>query len=76
MPNKGLDYAIEVAKEIRSEIAGCSMSKVNNINISIGVSLYCPGDSKKMTIRKVDDLMYTAKAHGKNYISYEKNSVI
>lgn len=65
MPNKDLEYAIEVAKGIRGEIENCQMNKVNNINISMGVALYRAGDSKKMTIRKVYDLMSTDKAHGK-----------
>ncbi|WP_420825492.1 GGDEF domain-containing protein [Thermanaerosceptrum fracticalcis] len=43
---------------------------VGRINASFGVAGYCPGDTVDTLVNKADNMMYEAKAAGRNCVRY------
>lgn len=70
LPNTQIDGAIKVANRIHQMISDLNIAKVGHISVSMGVIEYKEFETIDDSIKRVDDLMYDAKALGKNQIKY------
>lgn len=70
LPDTKTEKAVILAEEIRSQLSNMDIEKVGLVTASFGVSCYCEGDNIDTLIKKVDDLMYKAKADGRNLTRY------
>ncbi|MFT9487345.1 GGDEF domain-containing protein [Tepidibacillus decaturensis] len=43
---------------------------VGRVTASFGVAGYCPGDTVDTLVKRADELMYEAKAAGRNCVRY------
>lgn len=64
----GNDAAGRLAEKIRQRIRRTPITGIGHIGVSIGVAEARPGDTPKSWFRRTDDLLYRAKAGGRNRI--------
>ncbi len=65
-----------VAENLRKKIKDYKFEKVNDVTISIGLTLCKNSNIKKVGLKNADDALYHAKKNGRNRVSYKKNSEI
>lgn len=70
LPDTTKTGAIIVAEKIKVELNNIVIENLGSITASIGVSDYNRDQSIKVFIKKVDNLMYKAKAEGRNCVRY------
>lgn len=74
LPNTELSDAVHLAEQVRVAVASKRMRKkqsgddLGNITVSIGVSLYRPGEALADLIKRADDGLYYAKNAGRNQV--------
>ncbi|MBR9727201.1 GGDEF domain-containing protein [Shewanella intestini] len=76
LPDTKLSDAVGIAEKIRERIAdkqltiGKEKKSLGHITISIGVSALTQGDDMDTVLARADDLLYNAKAAGRNCVKY------
>lgn len=68
LPNTPLDYAVQVAEHLRQTIEDNIFDDVGHLTCSFGVSELQEGETKDALLHRVDELLYNAKANGRNKV--------
>jgi len=68
LPETAVNKAAGLAEELQEIISHMDISGVSRITASFGVAGYCLGDTVDALIQRADDLMYEAKAAGRNCV--------
>jgi two-component system cell cycle response regulator len=73
MPETELAHAHRIAERIRMHVAGSPFrvlggEELLTVTISIGVAASLPEDDPLKLIKRADEAMYEAKAHGRNKV--------
>ncbi len=68
VPNTSIEKASELAERIRSKIEEYNFHKVGKITVSLVVVQFKGEDIIDTFIKRADDVMYKAKANGKNKV--------
>ncbi|PLW77446.1 GGDEF domain-containing protein [Cohaesibacter celericrescens] len=77
LPRTNLRQAVAVAENIRKAVMAKELIKrstgenLGRITISIGCSVFTPGDHAQDLIERADQCMYTAKRQGRNLVKCE-----
>lgn len=71
LENCSLDHAVVKAEEIRSLVEAVNVIKERQVTISLGVTSRRQEDNFSSMLLRVDNLMYQAKAEGKNRVAYK-----
>jgi diguanylate cyclase (GGDEF)-like protein/PAS domain S-box-containing protein len=66
--------AIKLAEKLRHIVASTTLLSEINITISLGICEVTMGDSPNSIAKRVDNLLYEAKSHGKNKVTYHSMS--
>jgi diguanylate cyclase (GGDEF)-like protein/PAS domain S-box-containing protein len=66
--------AIKLAEKLRHIVASTALLSEINITISLGICEVTIGDSPNSIAKRVDNLLYEAKSHGKNKVTYHSMS--
>jgi diguanylate cyclase (GGDEF)-like protein len=75
MPETGEDAARTVVRRVRHRLLEVMRAEGWPVTFSIGVVTWdTPPDSVDEMLRAADDLMYTAKRHGKNAIRHKSSA--
>ena len=70
LPNTPVYKAAVLAEELRESISKMDVLGVDRVTASFGVAGYCPGDTVDTLVNKADNMMYEAKAAGRNCVRY------
>lgn len=62
------DGAALLAERIRQEVEKIDLGDLGRVTVSIGVSGYRAGDSRKQLVARADQAMYQAKENGRNRV--------
>jgi diguanylate cyclase (GGDEF)-like protein/PAS domain S-box-containing protein len=62
--------AIKLAEKLRLIVASTPLLSQINVTISLGICEVTKGDSPNSIAKRVDNLLYEAKTHGKNKVTY------
>lgn len=71
LANTCSEGALAVAERLRALVASQPVLTDRgpiNLTVSIGATLYLPGDSSDALLQRADDAMYLAKEHGRNRV--------
>ncbi|TFW38588.1 sensor domain-containing diguanylate cyclase [Pseudomonas putida] len=68
LPNSSISVAKDVAERLRAVVASAQFETVGHITISLGVALWKTGEPVIATFEKADQLLYRAKALGRNRV--------
>jgi diguanylate cyclase (GGDEF)-like protein/PAS domain S-box-containing protein len=68
LPDTTVKNAARLAEELRESLSQMDIPGVGLVTASFGVAGYCPGDTVDALTQKADDLMYEAKAAGRNCV--------
>jgi diguanylate cyclase (GGDEF)-like protein len=69
MPGTGLQTAAEIARRVREQLSLVKHEHIKEtITCSFGVTTLTAGDTPGTVIKRVDELLYLAKAYGKNRV--------
>jgi diguanylate cyclase (GGDEF)-like protein len=74
LPGSGLEKSLAVAESLRSVVQEYPYSPVIVVTMSLGVAQFLGGESVTGLIRRADNALYHAKAHGKNKVSARHES--
>ncbi len=69
-PMNNLQNSILFAEKIRKLINNIKFEKINSVSCSFGLVEFQKGDTEKSLIKRADELLYKAKANGKNRVEY------
>lgn len=69
LPNTGKRQAAELAEKLRSLVAGRRFENVGNLTCSFGLVAAEESDSADLLLNRADQLLYSAKKHGKNIVA-------
>jgi diguanylate cyclase (GGDEF)-like protein/PAS domain S-box-containing protein len=70
LPDTTVKNAARLAEELRESLSQMDIPGVGRVTASFGVAGYCPGDMVDTLVNKVDNMMYEAKAAGRNCVRY------
>jgi len=70
LPDTTVKNAARLAKELQESISQMDIPGVGRITASFGVAGYCPEDTVDTLVQRADNLMYEAKAAGRNCVRY------
>lgn len=70
LPNTNISQAVDLAERIRMSIEKHDFHVPGNITCSIGVAQMSADDDEQSVMKKVDNLLYTAKKEGKNKVMW------
>lgn len=79
LPNTSLHNATELANRLRETVANKKIvrrqtgEELRRVTVSIGVSLYRPGEESRGFLERADQALYAAKEDGRNRVVSEKN---
>jgi diguanylate cyclase (GGDEF)-like protein len=59
-----------LAEELRESLSRMDIPGVGSVTASFGVACYCPEDTIDTLVNKADNMMYEAKAAGRNCVRY------
>lgn len=68
LPNTPVEYAAQVAEKLRQMIGSEKFDVVNHLTCSFGVSELYENEVEDVLLRRVDELLYNAKANGRNTV--------
>jgi len=68
LPETTVNKAAVLAEELRESLSRMDIPGVGRVTASFGVAGYCLGDTVDALIQRADDLMYEAKAAGRNCV--------
>ncbi|MDL2236347.1 GGDEF domain-containing protein [Christensenellaceae bacterium OttesenSCG-928-K19] len=66
--NTMLEKGVELAERLRRAVESHYFERAGRVTISSGITQYADGDTDSAIIKRADDLMYLAKAEGKNIV--------
>jgi diguanylate cyclase len=75
LPDTSLDNAVRVAESLRATIERSRLRRsdtgetVGHVTVSMGVTVFMPGDSHEDFIGRADQALYTSKREGRNRVS-------
>ncbi len=72
LPDTPVENAACLAEELRESLSRLDIPGVGSVTASFGVAGYRPGDTIDALTHRADDLMYEAKAAGRNCVRYIK----
>ena len=72
LPDTPVENAARLAEELRESLSRLDIPGVASVTASFGVAGYRPGDTIDALTHRADDLMYEAKAAGRNCVRYIK----
>ncbi|MDI3535113.1 MAG: hypothetical protein PWQ82_1478 [Thermosediminibacterales bacterium] len=70
LPDTPVDKAAGLAEELREHLSLMDIPGIGRVTASFGVAGYRPGDTVDTLLKKADDMMYVAKAAGRNCVRY------
>jgi diguanylate cyclase (GGDEF)-like protein len=70
LPDTTVKNAACLAEELRESISRMDIPGVGSVTASFGVAGYCPEDTIDTLVNKADNMMYEAKAAGRNCVRY------
>ncbi|MEW6661354.1 MAG: GGDEF domain-containing response regulator [Bacillota bacterium] len=70
LPDTPVVNAACLAKDLREKVSRMDIPGVGSVTASFGVASYCPGDTIDTLVNKADNMMYEAKAAGRNCVRY------
>lgn len=70
LPDTTVKNAARLAEELRESLSQMDIPGVGHVTASFGVAGYCPGDMVDTLVNKADNMMYEAKAAGRNCVRY------
>ncbi|MFZ5592580.1 MAG: sensor domain-containing diguanylate cyclase [Bacillota bacterium] len=70
LPDTTVKNAARLADELRESLSRMDIPGVGSVTASFGVAGYCPGDTVDTLVNKADNMMYEAKAAGRNCVRY------
>lgn len=70
LPETASNQAVVVAEELRQHLSTMEIPGVDRVTASFGVAGYCPADSVDTLVNKADNMMYEAKAAGRNCVRF------
>lgn len=70
LPDTSVKNAARLAEELREKLSRMDIPDVGHVTASFGVVGYNQGDTVDKLVQRADDLMYEAKAAGKNCVRY------
>ena len=79
LPRANLGKAWEIGERIRTQVGAKKIMKrstnedMGTITLSVGVSLYQPGEPLADLMKRADDALYLAKGSGRNQVLTEEN---
>jgi len=82
LPNTALPDAIKLANQIRQTVQAKELQKrstgemLGTITISVGVSLFRPGETLNEFVHRADACLYAAKNNGRNCVVAESDEVM
>ncbi|TCS82525.1 diguanylate cyclase [Tepidibacillus fermentans] len=68
LPDTTVKNAARLAEELRVNLSRMDIPGVGRVTASFGVVSYCLGDTVDSLVNKVDNMMYEAKAAGRNSV--------
>jgi len=68
LPDTTVKNAVCLAEELRKSLSHMDIPGVARVTASFGVAGYCLGDSVDTLVQRADNLMYEAKAAGRNCV--------
>ncbi len=68
IPQAKMAQVFRIAEKLRQKIAGHDFGLNKTVTISIGGTVYRPGEETEAFIRRADEALYTAKHQGKNTV--------
>ena len=70
LPGANINDAVLLAEELRRSINQMEIPKVGHVSVSLGVATYKMGDSVDSLVKRADEMLYKAKAEGRNCVRY------
>jgi diguanylate cyclase (GGDEF)-like protein/PAS domain S-box-containing protein len=70
LPDTPVDKAAVLAEELRESISKMDIPGVDRVTASFGVAGYCSEDTSDTLVQRADNMMYEAKAAGRNCVRY------
>lgn len=70
LPNIPVDKAAGLAEELRERLSRMDIPGVGHVTASFGVAGYCPSDTADTLIMRADNMLYEAKAAGRDCVRY------
>lgn len=70
LPDTTVNKAAILAEELRESLRQMDIPDVDRVTASFGVAGFCPGDTVDTLMNKADNMMYEAKAAGRNCVRY------
>lgn len=70
LPDTPVDKAAVLAEELRESISKMDVPGVDRVTASFGVTGYCSEDTSDTLVQRADNMMYEAKAAGRNCVRY------
>ncbi len=64
------DELLTLAETLRQKIGSHPFKTVGSMTVSVGVTLYHPGDTKDSIIQRADQALYATKEHGRNSVQF------
>ncbi len=74
LPDTSLEEALKVAEKLRKSIEEYAFSDIDTITCSFGVTELKKDDTKESFLKRVDNLLYEAKASGRNCVVSDMES--
>ncbi|WP_094551495.1 GGDEF domain-containing response regulator [Petroclostridium xylanilyticum] len=75
LPDTTVKNAARLAEELRESLSQMDMPGAGRVTASFGVAGYCPGDNVDSLVNKADNMMYEAKAAGRNCVRFKDECV-
>ncbi|MBZ4688662.1 MAG: hypothetical protein PWQ96_2098, partial [Clostridia bacterium] len=72
LPDTTVNNAARLAEELREKLSQMDIPGVGRVTASFGVAEYCPGENVDSLVNKADNMMYEAKAAGRNCVRYRE----
>jgi len=72
LPDTPVEKAVILAEELRQNLSQMDIPGVGRVTASFGVAGFRPGDTVDTLVQRADDLMYEAKAAGRNCVRYRE----
>jgi diguanylate cyclase (GGDEF)-like protein/PAS domain S-box-containing protein len=70
LPDTPANKGVALAEDLRESLSQMDIPGVGRVTASFGVAGYCPWDNVDSLVNKADNMMYEAKAAGRNCVRY------
>ncbi|GAV24566.1 REC domain-containing diguanylate cyclase [Carboxydothermus islandicus] len=72
LPDTPVEKAAGLAEELREQLSMLEIPGVGRVTASFGVTGYCPGDTLDTLLMRADQMLYAAKASGRNCVRFSE----